>query len=526
MEKINKVKKALKVIGVSLLFMGATLGIAGCTSNYSPEEYNIAVEDAKEFGYNDGVLSVDTTSDNDDAITNFLTSNEVAYEIDENGGIILVGPAIEEPTDGSEEVIYELDNLILGTSFNARIDDGDLDKLLDKKIKFNDDKYDIHELISLSDDAEIAINGYVGYDEDMGASPYLTFTAKDTIKYEYIFDDTINVDDIDEKETLTIEFLGKEIEIIEIDENEMTMISGTELSLDIGEVDEISGISVLSVSEDGDSAVIYYGDATDVIEEGEVVDFGDLEIYVSDVFAGHNDYGFVELRYGEDIKTEIEDGDEYTEDSDWKWFFNIEEDELSKLGVTYDAKLDDFDDGELIALGESFALPEEYVTMTFKEIEPTDVNTYNFEFEEYEDEINTLHIESEDDEGIVVDGEEVSEVWFDGKNTYYEIDNDEFTYEGNPTLVYDNTNVEVSYNGNNIVLDGLDIKFATDNFEYLGNEEEDSDEAEFWYNAFDISDRDVDTLTAYGAIIREHEDRDEFDIVVPSEEVEATVSFQ
>ena len=422
---------------------------------------------------------------------------------------------------------YDLDELNYGNSFEVVLDDSDLDKLQDDKVEVNDEEYDFHEEIEVTEDAKIIVNGLAGYDVDMGANPYLSLEAKNAIIYRYVFDDAIPVGEIDEDEdegdSLKINFLGENIEIIDVDSNSIDIIGGTELQLEENEIDEESGITLLSVAENGVSVVVSYNGVNQVISNGETKTLSGTEIYLSEAFAGTNNYAYANLRYGEDIKSTIDDGDEYEEDSDWKYTITVVDDELTELGLTYDAKLDDFDDEELIGLGESFSLPNDFVTMTFKEITPEDINTYSFEFEEYDDEINTLHIESEDVEGIVIDGEEVDEAWYDGTNTYYELDGDDFTFVGAPTLKYDDTEITLTYVDEIIGID--DITFVTSDFKQLGTLAEDSSDDEFKVGTLDISDRDEDTLTTYGTIVYAHEDSDEFEIEFPSAEVEATINF-
>jgi hypothetical protein len=363
----------------------------------------------------------------------------------------------------------------------------------------------------------------VGYDVDMGAEPYLTIEDSNDINYRYVFEDAIPFDEISEEDSLKINFLGREREIIGIDDNSIETIEGTFIQLTIGE--EKDGIKLLSVAENEQNAVIQVNDVSQVIEKGQTKTFGEIEVYISEIFHGTNNYDYVDLRYGEDIKKTIDNGDEYTEDSDWEWVITTEDDTLKELGVTYNAKLDDFDDEELLTIGDTFSLPEDFITMIFKEVQPTETSTYSFEFEEYEEDLNTLHIEADSEEGILVGTEEVEEVWYDGINTYYKIDGDEYTYEGAPILKNDETEVELGYADSIITLGETGITFKTTDFLYLGETEEDSDEEEFWYNTLDISDREDDTLTTYGIVVKAHQDNDNFEIELPSEQVKATINF-
>ena len=105
METLKKVWKITKVALVSVLFLGATFGLAGCATKVDQSQYEKDIVAAQLAAYNqgniDGVNSVDITSDNADVIqlgiTSFLDANEIAYELSaEDGSILLVSSPVAD----------------------------------------------------------------------------------------------------------------------------------------------------------------------------------------------------------------------------------------------------------------------------------------------------------------------------------------------------------------------------------------------------------------------------------------------
>lgn len=247
-----------------------------------------------------------------------------------------------------------------GQDINFIIGDNKLPTLQDKEIEFNDKDYNIHEELTIKGKMMTSLD-----DEDFTDKPYLTFKEGD-ITYKYIFEDAIPKNEVTEKEPLKITFLGENKEIVSITDTKITLMSGKVITIEEGAtVDNIKADVITT-----DKVYLTYNNDGGNIEEGKIGTIGGMEFYIIDIMeneAGESTGGDrVEIRYGKEVKTEIENDMDYDDKDVWKWIVTI-----NSIGITNQQEyryLDEDDTKENpFTIGDSISLPK-FITITFKEI--------------------------------------------------------------------------------------------------------------------------------------------------------------
>jgi len=287
-----------------------------------------------------------------------------------------------EAEEEIDESSYVMDELEIGKPLKPKtLTDRQID-LFDGEVEFSGKDYDAKEIITL-DGLVYVSNG------DYEENPYLEI-PEGAIKYRYevSFDTTmIGNDDVGGKdysdETLTINLLGKEVEISKWEDDKLTLTSGTEYLFEEGESKEIDGqtVTVVTISDTTKKILVKVGDESEVIYELETESFNDLDVYVKEILpneAGEASPDIVTLKIGKDIETEIEDG-EYDEDDDnnvWKWTIT-----KGVIELTNEEAFEGFDEDEefnALGAGESICLPD-YRCIRFDGLTQEDENEYTFD---------------------------------------------------------------------------------------------------------------------------------------------------
>ncbi len=282
-------------------------------------------------------------------------------------------PAVPDPEPEEPEVVTKVTTIDdktasieanYGDKIEVKIANSKLSILKDSEVSFDGDDYDFREIVYLHAELQTSID-----DSDFGTKPYLVI-PEGGVEYRFLFDDKVKIEDIEDDETLIIELLGKEYEIIKASNDEVTLISGDEYSIDIGESVEIGGKTVTVKTINEDYIYIEYDGSSAKVMEGEVEQIGDLEFYAYEVMDS-NDEGFpsfVTLMIAEDVLQSISDGDDYDEGDDWQWNINLPD----YLGVSNQNDYKDIDDDYVpLTVGDSIRLPNDYaVILVDSVIEP------------------------------------------------------------------------------------------------------------------------------------------------------------
>lgn len=425
-----------------------------------------------------------------------------------------------EPTEvtkvtSNEDKSVALIEAYYGDCIEATILDNKLSKLIDEEIDFEGDDYNVHEEIIVKACLKTSLD-----DEDYGLTPYLVI-PEEGITYKYVFDDAIPKVEVNIDDPLEITVLGDEIEIVDIDDNSMTILYGEEI--DVKEGETVKGVTVniihddyVSVTVGGESAKIY---------EGEVEDVGGLEIQVIDVLVDDDVKDLVTLRIAEDVELNIKDGDDYNEGEIWKWVITS-----NSIGITNQNKYEDIDEDEEylpLAEGDSITLPNDYATIKLHSISTPEVTELDIRVKDsylkikgsrddsFADEYDLIYIDTngiydEDEVPISTDKVRIGE-----SDIYLEIANDILKIQ---KLTIDLLMNDISYDGESYSLeDGNFLDYQGITFKDAENAVEDKDNFKVT-----IPDERPEVTITIGAEVPDEEEEEGEEDVEPTPSPEPT----
>ena len=515
---------ALCAIVISLLLI-----VSGC--GYSEEEVNAAIDAATA----EAISQANADSQ--------IAIDALAAEVDAANAEIANLTAVEEEIVAVEALLdsaYEIDDLSLGDNVRINIDDNDLDKLLDTKVEFDGEDYDVEELFEGVDaDIVIAYNGDDSYDEDFDASPYLVLADKGALVYSYVFNDEIDYTDISDDTPLEISLLGIDLKIVALDDDEMTVEGGDRIMLDIAQPQMYNEIELKLLGVNDDEAYISYNGEALLIEEGDSDTIGGLEIKVVEVFDSDN-FKVAKIVVGTDVDYVLEDGDSFFDDESFVFNIIVDGDELSGFTVTYDERAIELDDDFTpLAVGDKIVFPNSYITVEFKEITAVDYIGCKVSFDDFDTDNNSIGASGYldavvlecDDSIIIVDGDdEFDTVYFtESDGIWYEDEDGDMVVASTIEIVNDDYELEVVLNSGSLeISSGLDFTISLDTIiadASLGIED-DAESTDVVYDGDEVGTFENNLLTVNGLIIEDIENNAEADKVifkVPSENVEATV---
>ncbi len=483
---------------------------------------------------NNGVAEeyVEKVKELNDKVTNLESDKKTLEEEAERDAQVIADYEVEEIKEVEERTIllggYEIDELIFGESIgDIVLDDSDIEKLQDKEIEFNDVDYDIHEELLISSDVKIEISG-LNNNEDFNDKPYITLGDESALEYKYVFDDGIErfINKNNEK-PLEINFLGQDVAITKLTPTSFTIREGEKYFIKEGESIKYGDRTITIDAVSGDSAFITVSTETEgqssIVEKDVEEDIKGVSILLTETFSrDFENSGFVTVFIGEDIVKTIDNGDEYLEDSNYIYSIESTSNIVNSIGVKleeYAIELDD--DLKPITVGESYVLPNDFLTFEFSEITDVEYVTYTLSFKDNGLEIKTV------DYNIIVNGEETKEVDIKRNSseyivTYKDNDGDKFSEVKLNSLVLENDETEYVINiGENITFSNLnDLKIeTTTDLDNLKN---------IYYKNISIKGNDYDTLLVNGDIVvnpDNYEDNDKVKLKIPSEKVETTVKI-
>jgi len=398
---------------------------------------------------------------------------------------------------------YTEDDLELGGVYSFIISDRDLEKLYDTEVEFDGEDYDVEETLEV-DGIEIAINN-----NDYAENVYMV-APKESIMYAVNFAGELKLDDISNEDTLEFKFLGETVEIVEWDGDEITFFKGSEhtvregesIALSTGKIIEISMISkdylLAKVTCDGSSE-------QKKIVEGDTREVCDVEIYAKEVLDDDDGTDIATIVIGEEVESNIKDGDEYDPDDNWNW---IVEDHM--IGLILDENFDEIDEEyNALAPGSNLCVPNDYVCIIFDGLEEEDFEDYSFELDT---EDGTDYVEVI---GKFIDGiEDYNRIYVNDNGIY----DDEYELIDSSSIYLGDSDIELVVSNNAIVIDDIKMTYELDKVGIFdGNT-----------LVEDLTSVDDSYRTEYGTIIDTPEDNiDDNEVIlsVPMEQLTASVSF-
>jgi hypothetical protein len=282
---------------------------------------------------------------------------------------------------------YDFQDLALNAAFPSAemiFDDRDLAGFQDKTIRWDGNDVRVSEQLVIGQtDLEVVTSLGNGRYEEYGINSYLNVN-QGAVEYRYLFETDINVSRLP-AEPLTIEFLGREIEISQLGAESMTLqtasVSGV---LSRGDTFTADGKTITVITIHTGGALLEVGGVRKNVpysSTGEQpVDVGGVDVVIDDhvYIESEPEFNFVVLKAGNDITETVgrlsgltifgEDED----DPEWIWDWNITE------GNQYIAAVLDIgrsmtpeeieyaDERPALGYGESLMLPNNYGAVTFE----------------------------------------------------------------------------------------------------------------------------------------------------------------
>ena len=269
------------------------------------------------------------------------------------------------------------DEYDLGEVISVALTDSKIEKLLDKKIRFNDIDYDISEKLILNGKVVTSVDK-AKFDNDV----YVSFDRYG-IEYQYKFDDVIDTTEVTEDETLQIDFLGKRMDIKEVDEDCITYYKSSEYLMKVGESIGIEEKKVVLDNVGEKSVLVSVDGSGDIVNMDSTNEIDGVEITLIDiVYEDFKEGRVAKLRIGESVSDEICSGDGYDdEDSSeamWAWDINVNSNgELESIGLKLNQNLNTIDtDFEALKVEDELEIGN-YLSIVFDEISDEDYTKYD-----------------------------------------------------------------------------------------------------------------------------------------------------
>lgn len=322
----------------------------------------------------------------------------------------------EEEPEEPEAPYYLIDDVTLVGTFEGVVDNDDLETLFFGEVDYDGEDYDVEEVLSFSAEFRPVLNV-----EDFGSDVALEIDS-DGFSYELLFDDPLL---LVEDEDLELTFLGRELTIIEVGNDEITYRVAQKIKLRLGDQYDYKGdlLTLIKFSTgDEDFALLQVNDEFDILKEGDEVRIDGLNVYVDRVISGVEEYNYVTLYVGDDISITVEDRQEFEDDDRYDWIVKSDDEGITSLGVTLVEKYTEED--EVLALGDSLSLPYDYKTVTFDSLR-------NLEVEDLKVSVRTDEVRVTFEGKIEIDGRKIDDATFvyNGTTVEYEIRSKDLTTE-------------------------------------------------------------------------------------------------
>lgn len=489
MDELKKNWGLVFIVGVVMLFVGGIISyiylVPETESSDSVTNFTIAEAVAKVEAENNKTISdlKNEVSTLKEDLANL--KNVTGTTISEGGEVVII----------SKEG-YLLDEILLEAPYSKDLSDRELN-IFDGKIDFDNDRYDAEEVFKISN-LQILSN-----EKDFEGNAYLTI-PEDGLVYVYSIESSLNTSTIDDDETLTLILLGKEVEISEWDNDEITFTQGPKYLIKESETITIDGKEVtLILVSNTDTVYITVDDEGTTIKEGRVKSISGLEIKVLSALSGSNLIpGQARLVIGEDVEVTISDRDEYEEDSIWEWQIDN-----NSIGLKLSEDFNEIDnDYNALIKKDVLCLPENYICISYNGLDSVDEEDYTFELED-----GYVRVEGDFVNGI----DDFSRIFIN--DTTGDIFDKDFN------LIDNNDNKSIELSDSDSILNTISGKIVINDFSLNFGL------SEVFVGNTNINSTDEDYLTPYGIFIVNPEDSAEdnfFEITVPEERLQGSVSVK
>ncbi len=324
-------------------------------------------------------------------------------------------------------------------TFDQELQDDDISSMFDGTISFASSDYDTSEDLVINQAGNsLTVETSLTSSEDDYQTDIVLEATRDSIKYYYVFDETIQVNASTSAAPLEIKFLGKTLKITSVTsdvDNKFTATVGTEYFMNVEDSVEVLGkkVTLKNVGSDGNVVVDIAGTQETVGSTTKTVNGIEVKVdttfYTSDTKAERS----ATLILGKDATESYTDGDAYigedTDNPNWVWNVNNLNSKLATttsataeflgpyLGIENDFIFNDDSDNPP-TVGECIDLPNNYISICLDSLTVADSNyaTYTFEYENSADlsyaigvaSAQTIYIHTSQSEGLVVDGSDLS----------------------------------------------------------------------------------------------------------------------
>ncbi|MBU2637489.1 MAG: hypothetical protein KJ955_00800 [Nanoarchaeota archaeon] len=285
--QVLKTLKKVAAIGTGVAMLGATLtgALALDLKDYpNPFVVDGVYDDANVFVVGDDALSADTLASLDIvAGMQFLAKTPV---VSSGGTVTVVG--------GKSQKVPLGQGLTNSTYFDRVLQDDDVSTLFDGKVNFGGTEYDTSEELQMCDDGgrkygEPYVATSLMSDDDYKRDVFLEM-GRDTVRYAYKFDKTINISaTVSTTTPLEIDFLGKPLKITNVAAagtgftarvgDEYTLNAGDSVSVDVDGVKKTVKLDNVGTS----NAVVNVDGVTKSITSGNTATVNGVECTVDSV---------------------------------------------------------------------------------------------------------------------------------------------------------------------------------------------------------------------------------------------------
>lgn len=365
------------------------------------------------------VQQVKYTGQSEIFMTFDLTGEDIGVEPDPTPDPIPTPTPVDEenkvtPSDAGD---IATTTAFFGQIVDIKLDDNKLNYLFDGEIELDGESYDAKEEAYINILSKTSID-----DDDFGLEPRLTFEEL-AFEYRFILEDFIDLTEITEEDSLTIPFLGNEIEIIKASENEITVRYGTEGTFEEGETDTLEGneITVMGITESLVSLIV--NGASGSVSLSNSKEIGGIDVLVDEIF--YQGYaGGVKttvLIVGDTVQETYKDGDFFdlfVEDEEiWEWIIQLggTDQYLGVWNVESYQSIDEDEEFMPLSIGESFYFPNNYIEVKFKSVTPQDTTSLKFKVDD-----GFLNVRGTEDNTFSFGTKEYDEVNIDSTGIYDE----------------------------------------------------------------------------------------------------------
>jgi len=222
-------------------------------------------------------------------------------------------------------------------------------------------------------------------DDDFGLDTYLVVEEGD-VEYRYVFEDEIPYLDFHVEEPGEINFLGKDIKIIEAISDELVIRSGVELFMKEAETATVEGkpVEVITIAEN--SILISVDGIEKIISDQEDREINGIHVLVENILYKNYEGGVshVELIAGLETDETVKDGDDFElfvkDEEIWTWVIQLGA-EPQYIGIVNQEAYKDIDEDEdykAIGIGESLVLPNDYLQIMYQSVTQEEMTDMDF----------------------------------------------------------------------------------------------------------------------------------------------------